>query len=123
MSSRSRDNKWSAGNRPSEKGPAKELRVIQGMGAAWKAHPVRRDEIASVIASVAADMMLRRISPLRAHEIQVQACRVLRLFDEAGAASLESAEATPELQKEARRLERMLADRRRAVVRPPVENP
>ena len=56
-----------------------------------------REDVVGVLVSAAADLLLRRISPVRAHEIEKRACRILRMFGEAKADDRE-------LQRELRQL-------------------
>jgi hypothetical protein len=58
------------------------LRVIRGEGQRRPDEPLTsRDAVARVLIEAGADMLLRRISPARAEEIERQVDRVLELFD------------------------------------------
>lgn len=58
------------------------LRVIRGEGQRRAEEPLTsRDAVARVLIEAGADMLLRRISPERAEEIERQVDRVLDLFD------------------------------------------
>lgn len=70
---------------PSEPRPSRSaggLRVIRGEGQRRPDEPLTsRDAVARVLIEAGADMLLRRISPARAEEIERQVDRVLELFD------------------------------------------
>ena len=70
---------------PSEPRPARSaggLRVIRGEGQRRPDEPLTsRDAVARVLMEAGADMLLRRISPQRAEEIERRVDRVLDLFD------------------------------------------
>ena len=58
------------------------LRVIRGEGQRRQDEPLTsRDAVARVLMEAGADMLLRRISPARAEEIERQVDRALELFD------------------------------------------
>ncbi len=58
------------------------LRVIRGEGQRRPQEPLSsRDAVARVLIEAGADLLLRRISPERAEEIERQVDRVLELFD------------------------------------------
>lgn len=58
------------------------LRVIRGEGQRRQQEPLAsRDAVARVLMEAGADLLLRRISPLRAQEIERKVDRVLDLFD------------------------------------------
>ncbi len=64
------------------RGPASGLRVIRGEGQRRQDEPLTsRDAVARVLMEAGADMLLRRISPERAAEIERQVDRALDLFD------------------------------------------
>ena len=64
------------------RGPEAGLRVIRGEGQGRPAEPLTsRDAVARVLIEAGADMLLRRISPERAGEIERRVDRVLDLFD------------------------------------------
>ncbi len=71
--------------KPSESRPPREeggLRVIRGGGERRPDEPLTsRDAVARVLMEAGADMLLRRISPQRAEEIERRVDRVLELFD------------------------------------------
>lgn len=70
----------SSESRPSRS--AVGLRVIRGEGQRRPDEPLTsRDAVARVLMEAGADMLLRRISPMRAEEIERQVDRVLELFD------------------------------------------
>lgn len=57
------------------------FRVIQG-GGAKKAQPLKsRDAVVRVLVGAGADLLLRRISPERAAEIEKRVDRLMTLFD------------------------------------------
>ncbi|MCY1014922.1 hypothetical protein OV427_03875 [Pyxidicoccus sp. MSG2] len=57
------------------------LRVIRGEGQRREEPLASRDAVARVLMEAGADMLLRRISPARAQEIERKVDRVLDLFD------------------------------------------
>ncbi|WP_224361789.1 hypothetical protein [Hyalangium versicolor] len=58
------------------------LRVIRGEGQRRPDEPLTsRDAVARVLMEAGADLLLRRISPARAEEIERQVDRALELFD------------------------------------------
>lgn len=57
------------------------LRVIRGEGRRREEPLASRDAVARVLMEAGADLLLRRISPARAHEIERKVDRVLDLFD------------------------------------------
>jgi len=57
------------------------LRVIAGGGQRKEEPLTSRDAVARVLLATGADMLLRRISPERAEEVEQQVERVLNLFD------------------------------------------
>lgn len=62
--------------------PRSSLRVIQG-GGQRKIEPLTsRDAVVRVLIEAGADLLLRRISPVRAEEIEVRVERILDLFDQ-----------------------------------------
>lgn len=68
-------------SRPS-RGTGPGLRVIRGEGQRRQDEPLTsRDALARVLMEAGADLLLRRISPERAEEIERQVDRALELFD------------------------------------------
>lgn len=66
----------------SSRGAAPGLRVIRGEGQRRPDEPLTsRDAVARVLMEAGADLLLRRISPARAEEIERRVDRVLELFD------------------------------------------
>jgi hypothetical protein len=62
--------------------PGPGLRVIRGEGQRRQDEPLTsRDAVARVLMEAGADLLLRRISPTRAEEIERQVDRALELFD------------------------------------------
>lgn len=57
------------------------LRVIQGGGQKRQEPLASRDAVVRVLVEAGADLLLRRISPERAEEIERRVDRVLHLFD------------------------------------------
>lgn len=69
--------------------PAAGLRVIKGGGQRRPDEPLAsRDAVARVLMEAGVDLLLRRISPTRAAEIEKKVDRVLDLFDRVDAAPL-----------------------------------
>ena len=65
------------------------LRVIEGGGQRRQDEPlVSRDAVARVLMEAGVDLLLRRITPTRAAEIERRVDRVLDLFDRVDAAPL-----------------------------------
>jgi hypothetical protein len=65
------------------------LRVIRGEGQRRPDEPlVSRDAVARVLMEAGVEMLLRRISPARAEEIERQVDRALELFDRVDAQPL-----------------------------------
>ncbi|MFP2924766.1 hypothetical protein ACLESO_06025 [Pyxidicoccus sp. 3LG] len=62
------------------------LRVIRGEGQRREEPLASRDAVARVLMEAGADMLLRRITPARAQEIERKVDRVLDLFDRVDAA-------------------------------------
>lgn len=60
---------------------APKLRVIQGLGQKQVEPLADRDAVARVLIEAGADLLLRRISSVRAEEIEKQVDEVLSLFD------------------------------------------
>ena len=58
-----------------------KLTVVKGGGKRAALCLKTPHDVARLMASAAAEMMLRRISPLRAHEIQQRGVRALSLFE------------------------------------------
>jgi hypothetical protein len=59
----------------------RQLRLLKGEGRGRDATLRSRDDLARVLVGAAGDMLLKRISAPRAHEIQAQVERLLALFD------------------------------------------
>ncbi|MBJ6764202.1 hypothetical protein JGU66_25790 [Myxococcaceae bacterium JPH2] len=77
----------SEGNSTSRAGfRAAGLRVIRGEGQRREEPLASRDAVARVLMEAGADMLLRRISPARAGEIERKVDRILDLFDRVDAA-------------------------------------
>jgi hypothetical protein len=62
-------------------GEAPSLRVIEGQGQKVKEPLASRDAVIRVLLGTGADLLLRRISPARAEEIERRVQRALDLFD------------------------------------------
>ena len=60
------------------------FRVIRGEGKRRREPLESRDDVAQLLVGSACDLLLKRISPDRAHEIQTRVDRVMRLFDRIG---------------------------------------
>ncbi len=74
-------------NPPSE--PRTGLRVIKGGGQRRPDEPLAsRDAVARVLMEAGVDVLLRRITPARAAEVELRVDRVLDLFDRVDAAPL-----------------------------------
>lgn len=58
-----------------------QLRVIEGEGRGRSTRLESRDDLARVLVGAAGDMLLKRISAPRGHEIQKRVDRLLALFD------------------------------------------
>lgn len=71
---------FDGGNAGGGRRPPK-LRVIEGGGARTQEPLVSRDAVARVMMEAGADMLLRRISPERAEEIEQRVDRIFDLFD------------------------------------------
>jgi hypothetical protein len=85
------------------------LRVIPGGGERRADEPLRsRDAVARVLMEAGVDLLLRRITPLRAQEIERRVDRILNLFDRADATPL----AMPVLQRELDELEALMRETR-----------
>ncbi|MBU8896907.1 hypothetical protein KRR26_14910 [Corallococcus sp. M34] len=77
----------SEGNSTSPAGfRAAGLRVIRGEGQRREEPLASRDAVARVLMEAGADMLLRRITPARAGEIERKVDRILDLFDRVDAA-------------------------------------
>jgi hypothetical protein len=61
--------------------PSRAFRVIQGERARRDETLRSRDDVARLLVAAAADMLLRRITPDRAHAIEERVERVMRLFE------------------------------------------
>lgn len=77
MSTRIPDGTMTSG--PGVRAPG--LRVIRGEGQRREEPLASRDAVARVLMEAGADLLLRRISPARAQEIEHKVDRVLDLFD------------------------------------------
>lgn len=66
-----------------ERAQARGLRLIQGNAEGRDGTLRDRGDVARLLAASAADLLLRRISTARAHDIEDRVNRVLRLFDRA----------------------------------------
>lgn len=64
------------------------LRLIQGGGQRRHEPLASRDAVVRVLVEAGADLLLRRISPERAEEIERRVDRVLHLFDEVDASPI-----------------------------------
>jgi hypothetical protein len=72
---------------PSPARPLGGLRVIEGGGQRRQDEPLgSRDAVARAMMEAAVDLLLRRITPARAEEIERKVDRVLDLFDRVDAA-------------------------------------
>ena len=122
VSSRQHDDKSPGEPRPtgrraaaSEPAAAPGLRVIKGGGQRRADEPlVSRDAVARVLMEAGVDLLLRRITPLRAAEIERQVDRVLELFDRVDAAPV----LMPVLRRHLDELEALMRETRQ--VRSPV---
>ncbi|WP_233278296.1 MULTISPECIES: hypothetical protein [Myxococcus] len=65
----------------SSRARAQGLRVIQGEGRRKEEPLASRDAVARALMEAGADLLLRRITPARAQEIERKVDRVLDLFD------------------------------------------
>lgn len=95
VSSRQHDDNSTSGQPPGRRAPspvrppAGGLRVITGGGQRRQDEPLTsRDAVARVLMEAGVDLLLRRISPARAAEIEHKVDRVLDLFDRVDAAPL-----------------------------------
>lgn len=61
--------------------PSRAFRVIQGENARRDETLRSRDDVARLLVAAAADMLLRRITPDRAHALEERVERVMRLFE------------------------------------------
>ncbi|WNG42303.1 hypothetical protein F0U60_35325 [Archangium minus] len=85
------------------------LRVIKGGGQRRPDEPlVSRDAVARVLMEAGVDLLLRRITPARAEEIERKVDRVLDLFDRVDAAPL----LMPVLQRHLDELEALMRETR-----------
>ncbi|HEX8819674.1 MAG TPA: hypothetical protein VF794_07130 [Archangium sp.] len=85
------------------------LRVINGGGQRRQDEPlVSRDAVARALMEAGVDLLLRRISPARAAEIEVKVDRVLDLFDRVDAAPV----LMPVLRKHLDELEALMRETR-----------
>jgi hypothetical protein len=88
--------------------PRPGLRVIQGGGQRRQEQLSSRDAVVRVLVEAGADLLLRRISPERAEEIERKVDRVLRLFDQVDAAPM----LMPVLQRQLDDLEALMQETR-----------
>ncbi|MDR0966640.1 MAG: hypothetical protein LBM75_09120 [Myxococcales bacterium] len=86
---------------PREQAQARGLRLIHGGGEGRDETLRDRGDVARLLAASAADLLLHRISTVRAHEIEERVNRALRLFDRARTEPL----ARPILRRELDQLE------------------
>ena len=84
------------------------LRVIEGGGERVHEPLASRDAVVRVLLEAGADLLLRRISPERAGEIERRVGRVLDLFDAAD----RFAAPLPELEREIEELEALMRETR-----------
>lgn len=84
------------------------LRVIQGGGERKHESLASRDAVVRVLVEAGADLLLRRISPERAEEIERKVDRVLRLFDQVDGAPM----LMPVLQRQLDDLEALMRETR-----------
>ncbi|MBX5484686.1 MAG: hypothetical protein IRZ16_22920 [Myxococcaceae bacterium] len=84
------------------------MRVIQGGGQRKQEPLASRDAVVRVLVEAGADLLLRRISPERAGEIERKVDRVLRLFDQVDAAPM----LMPVLQRQLDDLEALMQETR-----------
>lgn len=85
------------------------LRIIEGGGQRRQDEPlVSRDAVARVLMEAGVDLLLRRISPARAAEIERKVDRVLDLFDRVDVAPL----LMPVLQRHLDELEALMRETR-----------
>ena len=66
---------------PSSSTAERTFRVIRGEGQKREETLHSRDDVVRLLVGSACDLMLKRISPDRAHEIQRRVDRIMRLFD------------------------------------------
>lgn len=88
--------------------PRPGLRVIQGGGQRRHEPLGSRDAVVRVLLEAGADLLLRRISPQRAEEIERRVDRVLDLFDRVDAAPV----LMPVLQRHLDELEQLMRETR-----------
>ncbi|MFO0597509.1 MAG: hypothetical protein U0228_19545 [Myxococcaceae bacterium] len=96
--------------------PGPRLRVIQGLGQKQQEPLLSRDAVARVLMEAGADLLLRRISPERAAEIEAQVDEILALFDRVDDNRL----LFPVLQKKLDALEMLMRETREKRARRPV---
>nr|WP_240358733.1 hypothetical protein [Myxococcus vastator] len=84
MNSQDLEGTMTSAARPAGRAPG--LRVIKGEGQRREEPLASRDAVARVLMEAGADLLLRRISPARAGEIERKVDRVLDLFDRVDAA-------------------------------------
>lgn len=89
------------------------LRVIQGGGQRKQELLKSRDAVVRVLVSAGADLLLRRISPERAEEIEKRVDRLMGLFDHVDARP----ELMPVLERELNDLEALMTETRERRVR------
>ncbi|MGC4113851.1 MAG: hypothetical protein QM765_04190 [Myxococcales bacterium] len=66
---------------PSTPTAERTFRVIRGEGQKREETLHSRDDVVRLLVGTACDVMLKRITPDRAHEIQRRVDRIMRLFD------------------------------------------
>jgi hypothetical protein len=66
---------------PSEAHPSRTFRLIKGGGEGRDETLSSRDDVARLLVAAAADVLLRRITPDRAHDLEERVERVMRLFE------------------------------------------
>lgn len=114
VSSRQHDDNSTSERPLSRRTPASErlpggLRIIEGGGQRRQDEPlVSRDAVARVLMEAGVDLLLRRISPARAAEIERKVDRVLDLFDRVDVAPL----LMPVLQRHLDELEALMRETR-----------
>ena len=87
-----------------------KFRVIAGGNQRRERELTCRGDVVRLLAAAAAEMMLRKISPLRAHEIQRRAVKIMILFEKK-ASSENDAELSRILSRELRQLETIWRER------------
>lgn len=88
--------------------PRPKLRVIQGGGQRQREKLASRDAVVRVLLEAGADLLLRRISSVRAEEIERQVESILSLFDRVD----RDPRRMPELQRRLEDLEALMTETR-----------